>query len=86
MNPQHNTTAAPDAALQPELLQDLHDWSCLTGQPLPYPAATIVWLEAHGFVVDLVDGSATLSMSGAVQNERIAATAAGLALVREVTP
>lgn len=65
-----------------EAIEDLRDWSVITGRPLPYPAEEIVGMEARGFVVDLVDGSVSWEIPG----ERIEATAAGAVLVGEVQP
>lgn len=67
---------------QQQAIEDLRDWSVITGRPLPYPAEAIVGMEARGFVVDLVDGSVSWEIPG----ERIEATAAGAVLVGEVQP
>ena len=58
---------------QQKAIQDLRDWSLLTGRPLPYPPEVIVRMEAIGQVVDLVDGF----ISWVNPEERIEATAAG---------
>lgn len=60
-------------------IADLIAWGELTGRPLPYPPEVIVRMESIGQVVDLADGSISWAA-----DDRIVATAAGLALVAEV--
>ena len=37
-------------------VQDLRNWSQLTGRRLPYPAQLIAIWEQHGWIVDLMTG------------------------------
>ena len=40
-----------------QVIEELRDWSTITGRQLPYLAETIADLEERGFCVDLADGS-----------------------------